>query len=554
MKTRPSPFVYPRLCIAYFCQLAIWGAWANALGGYADRVLNFSGGEIGSLYNAIPFGALIAPLLIGPIADRYFSSQKVLSVLHIIGGLALLACGWLCLTGQQNFPLLMTLMLISGICYMPSIGIMNSIVFKQLPNPSKAPLVFVFGSIGWIIVNLVIAAFGGGAETPFFFFIAGGIGVFLSFYVLTLPDTPPVGAPVQGKSSGPGLMSLFKSFPFVIFVACAFLVSIPAFNYFFPAQVSFLTERGYPSPVALTTISPMAEILVMLALPFLIPRIGLKNVLLLGMGAWTVRYFLFAEPSFVLAIIGLLLHAFCYTCLTIAAYMYAEKVAPAHLKASAQTMMVFLLLGVAQVLGGYWYGFMSEKYSATWRETSVVQSQLEVMDGKIPNVEFDAKVPIPVWNLTEDSPFQHLDFAWQVNRLIGREAAVSDVRAIDLGNLLEGRPLTPQAIAEMDESLLVQDGVRITQMTIDGVRMQIVGDAITANVAYTKETLTALAAGIAGTDDFSLTRDDWLAAQARNWQQIFRIPAFFMLIWFVVFLVFGRNPDDKEEKEKEPVE
>ena len=548
-ETKPAALVYPRLCIAYFCQFAIWGAWANALGGYADSILKFGGGEIGSLYNAIPFGAIIAPLFIGPIADRYFPAQRVLSALHLISGLALLACGWLCWSGQQNFPFLMGLMLLSGICYMPSVGLMNSIVFKHLPNPSRAPLVFVFGTLGWIVVNLVIAAVGGGAEEPTFFLISGGIGIFLAMYAVTLPNTPPKGAPVPGeKSSGPGVLSLFKDFSFVVFVACAFLASIPACNYFFPAQVPFLTERGYPSPVALTTLSPLAEIIFMVALPFLIPRIGLKNILLIGMAAWSVRYFCFAEPYFALALIGLLLHGFCYSFLYIAAYMYAEKVAPAHLKASAQSMMVFLLLGIGQVLGGYGYGFMSEKYAATLTETSLARSQLTVTEGKVPNVEFDAKVPIPVWKDTEDSPFQYLDLAKQVNKLIGKKEKVSEARTIDLGKLLEGKPLTPQMIDVLDESQLVQDGVIITQVAIDGIRMQILGDAITADVQYTKEDLKTLAVGIAGKDDFSLTRDDWLAAQARNWRQIFHIPAIFVAVCFVVFLLLGRDPDAKAKK------
>ena len=550
--TKPNAMIYPRLCIAYFCQFAIWGAWSGALGEFAASFLKFSGGQIGSLYNAIPFGAVIAPLFIGPIADRYFSAQKVISLLHLIGGLALLACGWLCLNGHQSFPVLMALMLLSGICFMPTMGLFNSIVFKHLPNSNMAPRVFVFGTIGWIVVNLFIAAFCGGASTPRFFVVGGGVSVFLALYSLTLPDTPPKGAPAPGeKSGGLGVLSLFKDFSFVIFVLCAFLASIPACNYFFPALVPVLTQRGYPSPVALTTIDQFSEILFMLALPFCIPRFGLKKVLLIGMAAWSIRYFCFAQPSFAFALAGLMLHGFCYTFLYVASYMYAEKVAPENLKASAQSVMVFLLLGVGQVLGGYGYGYMSEKYSPKYSDISVAQAQLSPAD----NVSLEDfakgtfKVSIPAWNDDENSPFQYLDLAKQVNKMLGKKDKESTARTIDLGKLLEGKPLTPAAIDAMDESQLIQDRVNISQLNMGGIDLLFVKE-VTADVQYKKSDLKAFAKEISGKEDFSLTRSDWLAAQARDWKSIFQIPAILIAACFVIFLLLGRDPDAAAKKQK----
>ena len=559
-KTKRAFLAYPRLCIAYFCQFAIWGAWSGALGEYAGSVLKFGGGEIGSLYNAIPFGAVIAPLIIGPIADRYFSAQKVVSLLHFIGGLALLACGGLCMTGHASFPILMTLMLLSGMCYMPTMGLMNSVVFKHLPKASMAPYVFVFGTIGWIVVNLAIAAFCEGAATPYFFLVGGGMSVFLALYALTLPHTPPKGAPAPGEQSGGGLgvMSLFKDFSFVIFVLCAFLASIPACNYFFPSQVSFLTERGYPSPVALTTLNQFSEILFMLALPFCIPRFGLKNVLLIGMAAWAIRYFLFSTPYFESALAGLALHGFCYTFLYVAAYMYAEKVAPANLKASAQSMMVFLLLGVGQVLGGWGYGYMREAYPPKFPSIAVAQSQLLNVDGKLPEGNANAaSVPIPMWSEDEDSKFQYLDLTIQVKKLhlverlkkrLGietkeEEKVESTARKVDLGKLLDKQPLTPQTIDAMNEEQLVQDGVKVSRLSLDGVDVNLVKE-VTATVQYKKDDMKELGKKIADKDDFSLTRSDWLAAQAHDWQTIFRLPAILIAACFVVFLLLGRNPKD----------
>ena len=558
-ESKGAVLAYPRLCIAYFCQFAIWGSWAGALGGYVLSELKFSGVESGSLYNAIPFGAIIAPLFIGPIADRYFSAQKVISLLHFIGGLALLTCGGLCLAGLATFPILMGLMLVSGICFMPTMGLLNSVVFKHLPDSSKAPYVFVFGTFGWIAVNLFIAAFCGGASTPGFFFVSGGMGVFLALYALTLPDTPPKGAPTPGtQASGPGVLSLFKSFPFLIFVVCAFLASIPACNYFFPAQVPFLSERGYPSPVALTTINQFSEIFLMLALPFCIPRFGLKNVLLIGMAAWSIRYFLFSTPYFEAALAGLLLHGFCYSFLYVAAYMYAEKVAPAHLKASAQSMMVFLLLGVGQVLGGYGFGYMLTT-NVPKHATMVVKvdKNWDAMSNgfKFSEFPFEAHVPLPLWSANEDSIYKYLDltaqvnkweFAKQVKKRLGVKEKESTGETVDLGKLLEGNPLTPQAIDAMVPGNLVRDGVAISRMVTCCGEGFTLDNAVSVGVAYKKDDLKDLGKAMAGgeSDDFSLTRDQWLAAQAHNWAKIWRLPAILIAGCFVVFLLLGRNPKE----------
>jgi hypothetical protein len=354
------------------------------------------------------------------------------------------------------------------------------------------------------------------------------MSMFLALYALTLPNTPPKGMLVSGENTNSfSLLPLFKNFSFVVFVLCVFLASIPAYNYFNAAQATFLTQRGYPSPVALSTINQFSTMLLMLALPFCIARFGLKNVLLIGMAAWAVRYFCFAEPYFALTVVGLLLHGFCYSFLYVAAYMYAEKVAPVNLKATVQSMMVFLLLGVGQILGGFAYGKMYDWHSPKFSSIGVTQDRLDNVVGDLPGEMTDTvKVQIPAWNLYEE---------------------VSTVRTIDLGKLLDGKPLTVESINAMERLQLIQDGVRISQMeTCCG------GDAtfkaVTATVRYTKDDMKNLCRAIAtcshcGTvpDDFSLTREDWLAAQSADWKTIFHTPAIFIMICFVLFLLLGRD-------------
>ncbi|MGL4942442.1 MAG: MFS transporter [Thermoguttaceae bacterium] len=542
---------YPRLAVAYFMQFAIWGSWAGALGGYAGNVLKLPGSEIGWLYAAIPLGAIISPMFIGPIADRYFAAQKVVALLHLIGGACLLACGWLCASGNQTFALLMTLIMLSGICFMPTIGLINSIVMKGLKSASQAPYVFVFGTIGWIVVNLFIAAFCGGAETPYFFYVGGGISVALALYCLTLPNTPPQGAS-GGDALGLGALSLFKSPSFLFFAVCVFVASIPACNYFFPLQVPFLSERGYPSPLALTTLNQFSEIFFMAALPFCIGMLGLKWVIVIGMAAWTLRYLAFAQPGFEFAVVGLLLHGFCYSFLYVAAYMYAEKSAPPALKASAQSLMVFLLLGVGQVAGSQLYGYIKDHPAnlpavngitvvrpLTADERVTFSEQYVLPEGTSP--EFVAQlrkndtIPLPPWHDAKmtGSAWRYLDLAATVNSLMDTN--------IDGGVGNNNNVVMPHLGLDIDKN--GDNAITIAEIEAvpEGAKLSYGGHD------YSKEQLLAFwsSGRIAGDPAAGVTRDAYLAAQAANWKNIFTIPSAVIGACLVLFVLFGRNP--KEE-------
>ena len=539
--------VYPRLMFAYFCTFAIWGAWAAALGGYIYGVLNFTGAQIGLIYSAMPIGAIIAPLLIGPIADRYFSAQKVMAILHLISGLALLAGYFLCISGMENlFVPLMVLMLIQGLCYTPAMGLVNTVVFKHIPSASMAPYVFVFGAIGWIFGALCVAAFDGDAATPLLFLVAAIMSIVLTLYSLTLPHTPPKGAPVAGEKSGNmfEVLSLLKNYSFLIFLICVFFASIPANNYFWPGLATFLSDRGYPSPVGLSTINQFSEILLMFALAFCIPRIGLKNVLLIGMAAWSLRWFFFSIDSFGTAVVGLLLHGFCFAFLYIASYMYADKVAPDNLKASAQSLMVFLLIGVAQLIGGQWFGAARDANPPKHSTIVVATTQLTPTTDVSLESFAAARVPIPAWN-DEETWLRHLDLAAHVKRIRGVK---EEAPAPHLGMLLaeHGQRLTPASIDAIDVAQLSQTGVALSQMTVVGGIDVVLAESvdITADVQFTKDNLKTLAAEIAGTENFSITRAEWLAAQSRDWAAIYRVPAIFIAVFFVIFLIFGREPKE----------
>ena len=509
MTENKVPYVYPRLQLAYLLQFAIWGSWCVALGGFLSGKM--SGSHIGALYMAIPWGAIIAPMIIGPIADRYFSAQKVLGLLHLISGVALVACGLICVQAESQaaggavvvpFASLMVLMLISGLCFMPSIPLINTVVFKHIPDSASAPKVFIFGTAGWILVNLVVEILAGGAASPNFFFIGGGCGIFLGLYSFTLPDTPPKGAPAEGAKKdvfGLGALTMFKSPTFTLFVLCAFMVSVFGSNYFFASVVAYLSEFGYPAPVALTTLNQFSELVFMALLPFCVARFGLKWVLVVGMGAWSLRYFIFTLPGFQFALIGLLLHGMAYAGLYVAAYMFGDRVAPAHLKASVQSLLAFLLLGIGQVLSGYLFGYQIDRNAPALTKTVVVQ------EGKL------AK-GLPAWNDPdmETSAWRYLDLAKSVKYVRG------DKNVFNFGEHLgkytkEGGAIDTDKLPEVWEF---------------------------GKVSYTKAELKATFDKIGG----PLTRDGYLKAQRHNWKGFFVPPAIFALVWVFVFIVFGRQP------------
>ena len=341
-----GPLMYVRLQLAYALEFAIWGCWSYALGSFGAKY----GVGVGILYSAFAFGALFSPV-VGPIADKKFAAQKVFAFMQTVCGLALLACGVIAKkfvtetvpeSSVNPGAAWIAMMFIAGLMFMPSIPLLNAIVFKHIPNSKKSPLVFIFGTLGWIAVNLVLThVFKGGVEV--FYFVDGIIAIALAVYALTLPNTPPSGSS-NNDPFGFKALGLFKRFDFALFIICATLVGIFGSNYYFALVGQCFPDKG--------VWNQYSEIIFMAALAFAVAKIGLKWTLTLGLGAWGVRYLCFAQGSDSLAVVGILCHGLAYAFLYTAAYMYGDRVAPKEMKASVQALIAFLLLGVAQTLSG----------------------------------------------------------------------------------------------------------------------------------------------------------------------------------------------------------
>jgi nucleoside transporter len=257
---------------------------------------------------------------------------------------------------KTYYPLLW-IMLAYALFYMPTLTLTNSISFRNMSDPDKHfGSIRVLGTIGWIAAG-VIVGFSLNAISPQPLYLAAVSSLALGFFCFLLPHTPPsLESKGIGDTLGLPALAMLKSVPFLVFFICSFLLMIPLAFYYSWAN-KFLTDIKAPYPTALQTIGQVSEIFFMLAIPFCLRRFGTKGMLLIGMGAWVLRYAVFASMNVPLVIaIGLPLHGICYDFFFVVSYLYVDRKAPKHLRASAQGIITFITLGVGQYLGNYFGG------------------------------------------------------------------------------------------------------------------------------------------------------------------------------------------------------
>jgi nucleoside transporter len=334
-----------------FLQFFIWGAWFatlyQVLGGHGMSSI------IGDSYSTAPVAAIIAPLFLGLIADRFFSSERVMAVLLLLGGaMMLMVPGAI---AQDNAKLVFWLFTGHMLCYMPTLGLGNTIAFTNLPR-DVFPRVRVWGTIGWIVAGLV-AGFMGWSASINLFWMAGISSVVLGAYSFTLPHTPPPSAGQPINLRAVLMLDAFKLLAkpsFAVFMICSLLICIPL-AYYFANTSGFLYNMGFEQPASAMTIGQMSEIFFMLLVPFFFRKLGVKWMILVGMLAWVLRYVLFSlgapEQVVWMLFAGLALHGICYDFFFVTGFMYTDKTAPKEIRGQAQSMLVFFTQGVGMFIG-----------------------------------------------------------------------------------------------------------------------------------------------------------------------------------------------------------
>jgi nucleoside transporter len=346
-----------KLSTMMFLEFFIWGAWFVTMGTYLTKTLSATGVQNGNAYATQSWGAIIAPFIIGLIADRFFSAQKVLGILHLTGAALLYY-----ITTIPNFDGFFPIILAYMIVYMPTLALVNSVSFRQMTNPSKEfPPIRVFGTAGWIVAGFVIGWLGWEQSNSlvFTFKMAAIASLVLGLLSFTLPATPPAKKGQKTSLSdimGLDSIGLLKNKSYLIFFLSSVAICIPlAFYYNFTNP--FLNEVGMKAAAGKQSMGQMSELVFMALMPLFFVRLGVKKMLAVGMLAWVLRYVFFAYgdvgQNYWMLIAGIVMHGICYDFFFVTGQIYTDNLAGERFKSAAQGFITLATYGVGMLIGSY---------------------------------------------------------------------------------------------------------------------------------------------------------------------------------------------------------
>ncbi len=363
-----------QLSIMMFLEFFIWGGWFVTLGSFLGNNLGASDSESAMAYSTQSFGAIIAPFIIGLIADRYFNAEKILGILHLAGAVLMYM-----MSNTTEFSLFYPYILGYMILYMPTLALVNSISFNQMKNPTKEfPIVRVFGTLGWILSGWIISfAFkwdsieniehGFLSNTFLMVAIASAI---LGVFSFTLPKTPP--KVIKGEKVtisevlGLDAIKLLRDKNYLIFFISSVLICIPLAFYYQNISL-FLTEYKVENSTFWASMGQASEVLFMLLLPFFFKRYGFKKTILIGMLAWAIRYLLFAYGNagdlFFMLVTGIALHGICYDFFFVSGQIYTDSKAGDKIKSAAQGLITLATYGIGMLIGFWIAGKIGGHYA-----------------------------------------------------------------------------------------------------------------------------------------------------------------------------------------------
>ena len=365
--------IYARLSVMMFLQFFIWGAWFVTMGSYLTGSLKFSGADSALAYSTQSWGAIVAPFIIGLIADKYVNAERLLGVIHLIGAVLMYM-----LASATEFGRFYPFLLLYMILYMPTLALVNAISFRQVDDPARRfGLIRVWGTVGWIIAGLLIS-YGFHWDSPDAiqagllrntFTMAAVASLVLGVFSFTLPSTPPQ------KSEGGGLrealgvdaLALLRDRNFLVFFVASVLICIPLAFYYQHAN-QFLTEIQVANATGIQTLGQVSEVGFMLLVPFFLLRFGMKMTLLLGMLAWAARYVLFAYGNagdlVFMLIVGIALHGICYDFFFVSGQVFTDSKAGPRYKSAAQGLITLATYGVGMLIGFWVAGQLTDAFAS----------------------------------------------------------------------------------------------------------------------------------------------------------------------------------------------
>jgi len=351
--------MYTRLSVMMFLEFFIWGAWFVTMGTYLTGPLGFSDAENALAYATQSWGAIIAPFVIGLIADKYVNAERLLGAIHLVGAVLMYR-----IAETSEFATFYPYLLLYMILYMPTLALVNAISFRQLDDPARRfGLIRFWGTFGWIVAGLLISfGFNWDSQADQLrntFTMAAVASLALGVFSFTLPATPPKKGGAGGglrEALGLDALALLRDRNFLIFFAASILICIPLAFYYQHAN-QFLTEVQVANAAGIQTIGQMSELVFMLLVPFFLKRFGMKMTLLIGMLAWAARYVLFAygnagELVFML-ILGIALHGMCYDFFFVSGQVFTDSKAGPRYKSAAQGLITLATYGVGMLIG-FW--------------------------------------------------------------------------------------------------------------------------------------------------------------------------------------------------------
>jgi nucleoside transporter len=376
-----------QLSAMMFLEFFIWGSWYVTMGTYLDKVLKADGVQVGAAYSAMAIATILSPFIVGMIADRFFSAQKVLGLLHLLGAALLFY-----LTKMGNADSFYWILLLYSLLYAPTLALANAVAFRQMQDPSKEfASIRVLGTIGWIATGWMIdKVFRIGTEQlALTFNIAATASLVLGIMSFFLPDTPPKAKGTKAtflQILGADAFVLFKDRSFVIFFLASVLICIPL-SFYYSFTNLYLTETGMKNVTSNMTFGQFSEAFFILLIPFFFRRLGVKWMIAVGMVAWAVRFLFFgygnADDMIWMLYAGIILHGVCFDFFFVTGQIYTDSKAGINIQSQAQGMITMATYGIGMWIGALLAGYVKDHYTVNnivnWKSVWMVPAGISVI-------------------------------------------------------------------------------------------------------------------------------------------------------------------------------